>query len=72
MRTLTFGSSSAKTLNIIFLAALAEQYNTHLGRACTANSDEMFTTLHCRPGLQGNTFSIPAVRARAELTFRDR
>lgn len=40
--------------------------------SCAVNSDEMFTTLHCRPGLQGNTFNIPAVSPRAELTFRDR
>lgn len=48
------------------------QYKAQFGRACTANSDEMLTTLQRRPGLRGNTFRIPAVRARAELTFRDR
>lgn len=69
---MTFGSSAAKTLNIIFLAALAVQYSTQLGRGWAANSEETFTTLHRRPGLRGNTFSSPAVRARAELTFRDR
>ena len=71
MRTLTFGSPAARTLNIIFLAALAVQYSTQDGKASIANTEERFTTVHRRPGLLGKTCRIPAVSTRAELTLRD-